>query len=314
LRVALPEATTLRAGATRYAAVGGGTDLALRGSVAWLALWIAVTVVALAGIVASTNRVRFGNQVARVADGMWAYSEDARPIDRARLAELPSPVRRYLEAAVGERKRAPRALRMRHTGTFRAKLDGPWLPIRGEEYFNADPPGFVWWGRVRIVPGVWIDARDVSVLGAGQMFVKAESTFTLANSTGPQLDQSALERLLGELVWLPTALLDERYVTWTAIDERHARATIRIRDVAVEGTFAFGEDGLPLTFSAMRYADLGDNRPVLMPFSVECRDYRRVDGLLVPHAVDAYWHVDGRAIPYARFRVQHMEYDAKASF
>jgi hypothetical protein len=36
----------------------------------------------------------------------------------------------------------------------------------------------------------------------------------LANSTGPQLDRGALLRLLGEMTWFPTALVDSRYVRW----------------------------------------------------------------------------------------------------
>ena len=281
---------------------------------AWLTLCIVIAVAGLAGLVASVNSVRFGWAVAREADGMWGIAEEARRIDRARLELLPAPVRRYLELALGERKRAPRALRMRHAGSFRPKLDGPWLRIRGEEYFNADPPGFVWWGRVRVAPGVWIDARDRSVAGAGQMFVRAESTFTLANSRGPELDESALHRLLGELVWLPTALLDERHVTWTAIDDRHAGATLRVAGIEVSGSFEFGDDGLPSKFSALRRADLGGGQSVLTPFTGECRDYRKVEGLLVPHELTAYWHISGKPVAYARFQVEEMEYDAKATF
>lgn len=48
--------------------------------------------------------------------------------------------------------------------------------------------------------------------GIGNIFVKMESTFTLVDSRGPQLDQGALVRLLGELTWVPTAFIDGRYV------------------------------------------------------------------------------------------------------
>jgi hypothetical protein len=282
--------------------------------VAWLTLCVFIAAAGLAGLVASVNSVRFGRAVAREADGMWAIAEDARGIDRARLELLPAPARRYLELALGDRTRAPRALRLRHTGSFRPKLEGPWLRIRGEEYFNADPPGFVWWGRVRVAPGVWIDARDRSVAGTGEMFVRAESTFTLANSHGPELDESALHRLLAELVWLPTTLLDERYVTWTAVDDQHAAVTLRVGDIAVTGTFEFGDDGLPTMFSALRRADVGTGQAVPTPFTGECRDYRRIEGLLVPHELTAYWHIGGEPIAYARFEVDEMEYDAKATY
>lgn len=280
----------------------------------WLALWIAVLAIGALGVVASANSLRFGRRVAREARQMWAGSAEPLRIDPSRLEELPTPVRRYLAKAVGGRELAARTVRLRHGGTFRPKLDGIWLPIRGEQYFAADPPGFVWWGRIRMAPGLWVEARDRSVRGVGNMLVLAESTFTMADSAGPELDQGALLRLLGEMVWFPTAFLDARHVTWTLVDDRRAEATLRVNGREAAGVFEFGDDGLPLAVSADRYRDLGGGKAVLTPWSGECGDYREVGGLLVPHQMTASWHLDGQRIPYVRFLVERLEYDATAPF
>lgn len=280
----------------------------------WLAAWIAVLAIGALGAVSSANSLRFGRRVAREVREMWAGSAESPHIDARRVAELPAPVRRYAARAVGARERAVRTVRLGHGGSFRAKLDGAWLPIRGEQYFSADPPGFVWWGRVRIAPGLWVEARDCSVRGAGNMLVLAESTFTLADRGGPEIDQGALLRLLGEMVWLPTAFLDDRHVSWRAVDGRRARATLRVSGREVEGVFEFGEDDLPGSVSADRYRDLGGGKTVLTPWSGDLGDYREVEGLLVPHAITGYWHVGGRRFPYARFLVERLEYDATAPF
>jgi uncharacterized cupin superfamily protein len=213
-------------------------------------------------------------------------------------------VQRYLRQAFGSRSEPIRAAWLRHGGTFRPSLDGPWLPIAGRQSFSADPPGFVWWGRVRVVPGIWIDALDRSIGGAGRMFVSAESTVTLADSTGPELDQGALVRLLGELTWIPSVLADDRYVRWSGVDDRHATATLTVNGRSVAGTFEFGDDGFPASFSAERYRDAGAGRAVLTPFVGRLRDYRTGDGVVVPHDVAAAWIVGGRACEYARFRVE----------
>lgn len=206
-----------------------------------------------------------------------------------------------------------RSLRLRHGGTFRTKLDGGWLPIHGEQYFAANPPAFIWWGRVRMLPGLWFDARDRSVDGVGNMYVTAESAVPLADSSGAEIDQGSLLRLLAEMTWFPTAFLDARYVTWTAIDEGRARATLRLagREVACE--FTFGADGLPSSVSADRYRDV-DGKGVLTPWSGEFSDYRAVSGMLVPHTIVPYWHVNNERIAYARFEVEALDYDADAPF
>jgi uncharacterized protein DUF6544 len=136
----------------------------------WIAWWAVVTVVGFCGVVASTNGVRFERRVVREMREMEA-SPDTPVLDRRQLIGLPDPVRRYLARAVGARQHAIRTVRLRHRGTFRPSLDGSWMPIRGQQHFTADPPGFVWWGRVRMFPGLWIDARDRSVNGAGNMLV-----------------------------------------------------------------------------------------------------------------------------------------------
>jgi hypothetical protein len=279
----------------------------------WLALWIAVVALGALGLVASANSLRFDRRVGREARQMWAGA--AMPLlDQSRTSSLPAPVQRYLALALGGRERAVRTVRLRHHGVFRTTLDGGWLPIRGSEYFAADPPGFVWWGRVRMAPGLWIDARDRCVDGAGSMHISAESSVTIGHASGPTVDQGAQLRLLGELAWLPTALLDRRYVSWSAVDERRARVTLLLGGREVAGVFEFGQDGLPVTFSADRYRDLGGGRSELTPWSGGLADYRRVDGMLVPHEMTAYWHVGGRRIGYARFVVERLEYDVPAPF
>lgn len=235
-------------------------------------------------------------------------------IDRQALARLPTPVRAYLELALGERGTAPRNLRLRHRGRFKPSLEGPWRSIVGAQYYGADPPGFIWWGRLKIAPGVWIDARDRSLHGAGSMLVALESTFQLMDRSGPELDQGALLRLLSELVLLPAVLADARYVTWSPIDAVSARATLALEGRSVSGVFELDEQGFPRRFSAQRYRDGGRGPAVLAPWSGDYGEYRRVAGLMIPHRLRGYWHENERALQYVDFDLTTVEYDVDEPF
>jgi hypothetical protein len=278
----------------------------------WFTFWIGVAVIGIVGAIASAGNVRFGRRVASEARELLSAPVEATPLARHRVDTLPAPVARYIRKAVSGRDVAVRTVRLRHGGKFRPSLDGSWLPIRGDQYVATNPPGFVWWGRVRLAPGLWIDARDRSVAGAGNMLVAAESVVTLANSAGPELDQGALLRLLGEMPWFPTAFLDERSVTWSAVDDRHAVASLRVGETTVSGRFEFAAEDLPVSFSAERYRDIGGGRAVLTPFAGEFSKFRQVDGVLVPHRVVAAWYVDGRRLPYADFEIERIEFDVVA--
>jgi hypothetical protein len=276
-------------------------------------LWALATSVVLALILVTISSRRFDRNVALDVERLWEAAPPAR-LDLDRLNELPTPVQTYLTHALGNSPRPVQFVRFRHGGQFRTKLDGPWQPISGEQYESLDPPGFIWWGRLRVMPGVWIDARDRSVNGVGNMFVSFESTITLFDRSGPELDQGAMLRLLSDFVLFPTIMLDERYVSWVALDDKHVRATLRVKDNEVSGTFEFGADGLPRSFSAERYFDSGRGPAKLLPWSGEYQDYRQVDGLLVPHHFIGYWHVEGERIPHVDFQLEAPEYDVPRPF
>jgi hypothetical protein len=277
----------------------------------WLALWIVVTLTGLVGLIATTASMRFSSRIDREVRELREAAARApippHAISPAALDPLPAPVQRYLAKAIRRTTFVSR-VELAHGGTFRTSLDGGWVPIAGRQFFATDPPAFIWWGRVRLAPGVWVDARDRSVGGVGSMYVAAESLITIADARGPALDQGALLRLLGELVWMPTALLDRRYVTWTPMDDRHARAALRVHDREVAATFTFGDDDLPLSFTAERERDLGGGRSAVTPFIGESRDFRDVDGLLVPFSMTAAWVVDGERKDYARFLVDRITF------
>ena len=141
------------------------------------------------------------------------------------------------------------------------------------------------------------------------MLVRVESTVTVANSSGPQLDQGALLRLLGEMTWMPTALIDRRYVRWSAVDDHRARATLSINGREVTGVIEFGGDDLPMSFTAERYRDVGGGQSVLTPFIGRSSDYRFVSGVLVPFHVVGAWIVENHPIEYADFVVEELVFD-----
>jgi hypothetical protein len=272
-------------------------------------LWMIPAGVLVGGVwvLVTLQRGRFARRVAREVHELWTM-RGAAPGGRRPLETLPEPVRRYLELAGAVRAPPVRSVRLRHGGAFRPSLEGSWLPIRGEQYFAADPPGFVWWGRVRLAPGLWIDARDRSLAGEGNMRIMLASTWTFADTRGPEMDRGALQRLLGEMVWFPSTLLDDRYVGWTPADDASARAALRVGGREVTVMFRFGPDGLPSGVTVDRYRDVG-GRGVLTPWTGEVGDYREVDGLRVPYRIEASWTIDDRPRPYARFLVEHFEID-----
>jgi uncharacterized protein DUF6544 len=268
----------------------------------WLVFFVALAFVASIGILINVNRLRFERSVLQESRRLLGLPRSVAAASSS--SELPAPVLRYRQLAVGER--APvRTLRLRHGGTFRMSPTSKALPIRGMQLFTSDPPGFVWLGRIRVAPAVWIDARDMAAGGAGSMRVLLDDTISLADARGPELDQGSALRLLAEMPWFPTSLFDARNVSWSAIDANHARARLRFGEREVTAVFEFGPDGLPVRTSAERYKDAGE----LRRWGGMYRDFRKVSGMLVPFEAEVSWQLQTGPYTYAHWLVDSMAFD-----
>jgi len=268
----------------------------------WLIGSIAMLLVGLTIVVVNVKRLRFERRVTREMQALVDIPPADEPVPE--VAELPVAVARYRELAVGAHPLV-RTTHMRHGGTFRTSPKARTLQIRGVQLFTADPPGFVWSGRVHVAPGVWIDARDMAVAGEGSMRVLLDDIVPFIDARGPELDQGAALRLLAEMVWFPTALFDTRFVTWSPIDADHARATLRFGDRDVAGVFEFGSDGLPRAMTAERHAGTGE----LRPWGGVYRDWRTVSGLRVPFECEVTWQLESGPYTYAHWLVESITYD-----
>jgi uncharacterized protein DUF6544 len=269
---------------------------------AWLVGFVALAFVGVLGTVVNVNRLRMDRRFTQEVRALVAAPPNRAPLGAS--VELPAPVARYRELAVGDRKPV-HTLRLRHGGTFRMSPTAEPRAIRGTQTFTVDPPGFSWLGTISLGPGVWVHARDMLVQNRGNMLVMLDDTVRLVDARGPELDQGSALRLLAEMVWYPTAFFDARSVSWTAIDAAHALATLRVGSLEVSAAFEFGPSGLPLKVTARRFMD----QRGLQTWAGSYGDWRTVEGMRVPFEADVTWELDSGPYTYAHWTVETLEYD-----
>ena len=226
----------------------------------------------------------------------------------AKEAALPEPVRRYMRYAIPAGTPAIRTVHVSHAGYFRLKLDSPWLPIRGEQYFTVGHPGFVWNATVKMNPLIWIEARDRLFQGQGNMLVKLGSTFTVANASGPQIDQGSSLRWLAEAPWFPYALVSD-LVRWEAIDAHSARAILLQDGLPAVAIFEFDEQGRLKCLRASRYFAQSNEPAKMLPWTGRYLEFREFGGFRVPSYAEVSWQLSEGEFSYARFRVTDIRYN-----
>jgi hypothetical protein len=273
--------------------------------IAVLIVLLALIVLALA--VTAGHRGFHAHVSREVAELFFESGPPVGPAELARRGDsLPAPILRYLSFAIPAGAPAIRTARLKHDGFFRTKPGQRWFAIRGEEYFTAGTPGFVWAAAIRPAPLVWIEARDRLLAGRGNMLVKFCSTFTIGDASGPEMDQGSGLRWLAEAIWFPYAFAGDR-VQWEPVDDRSARVTLIDSGLPMTMLAEIDDEGKLVRISADRYRDVDGRTSVLTRWVGKCGDYQEFGGFKIPVSVDVAWDLDGREFTYARFRITALE-------
>jgi hypothetical protein len=247
-----------------------------------------------------TDEVRRELQAANTVRG-HAYREQ-------QLEGLPLPVQRYFRAVLTDGQPLITHARVSSHGTFNigAPPASSWKRFTATQDFYPGAPGFVWNARIRMAPGLSTFVRDAFAGGEGSMFAAVAGVITVADAGGtPQMAAGSLTRYLAEAVWFPTALLPDQGVTWTAMADDWARATLTTGATTVSLDFRFGGDGLITECAALRDHDkLGKQ-----PWGGRYMDWVDRGGMWIPAAAEVYWTLPTGAFPYWRGSVEpHFEF------
>jgi hypothetical protein len=127
----------------------------------------------------------------------------------------------------------------------------------------------------------------------------------VAKKSGGGLNQGALLRYLGEIVWFPGAALSP-YITWEEVDSTSAQATISYRGITASANFTFDEKGQIIAITAQRYNDAKER---IESWTILVRSYGEFHGIRVPVEGDGVWNYSSGDFTYIRWRIIDIEHN-----
>ena len=164
------------------------------------------------------------------------------------------------------------------------------------------------YARLRHNAAWWRTAKLSFLHGEGHGHLKLFGAITLRELEGEETNQSMLFRFLSDLIWLPTGLLPTNTLRWEHVDNDTARAVIRDGATRVDATFHMNEIGQIdkiITNSKFRDHRSGFEQT---QFTLECKEYREIDGIMVPTEVDFVWNLPDGDFEYGQFVVSDVAY------
>jgi hypothetical protein len=151
----------------------------------WLGLLLVLLAAALSGALIYGN-ARW-NQMTRELNARLDAARSAPSpgsYDEARELEgLPAPVQRFFRTVLRDGAPMIAAVTVQHSGTFNMSDSGgeQWQPFTSTQRVVTRRPGFVWDGRVNVLPGLAVHVHDAYVAGEGMLHPAIAGLFTLAD-------------------------------------------------------------------------------------------------------------------------------------
>lgn len=201
-------------------------------------------------------------------------------------AEMPTAVGRYFEHAIAAKTKLATAVRLKMHGEI--KLRG-WQSFRAEQVICAHQ-GMIWQATVRM-NGLPIFGWDRLIESKGAMQWKLLGLFPVMKASGPDITRSAVGRMQGEYVWLPSAFLDSS-VQWQASDDIHAYAEMALLGETTRLNLVLAESGRVKKAYFNRWGDPGESAPHYESFGVLVEEEETFSGYTIPMQIRAGWYFD----------------------
>jgi hypothetical protein len=207
------------------------------------------------------------------------------------VAALPAPVRRWFDRCVGAGVPASDRMELTMEGSIRL---GRWVPFRARQVLLG-PVGMVWAARAGVGP-LWLGGFDRVVDGRGEMRWRLLDALPVIRATGDDVDRSAAGRLAGELLLNPTAATAP-WVSWRAVDDDVAVATVHLGSVDHDVALRIGDDGLVRSATLRRWGSPAGRAFGEHDFHVVQEGAFDAGGIVVARTVTAGWNWDGTGDP-----------------
>ncbi|UBF30612.1 hypothetical protein K9N68_36165 (plasmid) [Kovacikia minuta CCNUW1] len=231
-------------------------------------------------------QIKNRQDVNRIEQTLQSDTHPQQLFTKEMIAELPTPVQRYFFHAIAPGTPLPTVVKLDLGGQFRLAQDKPWLPMQSQEILTRS--GFVW--KATIGRGLsQFQGADYYFRRLGRMQFAILGLVPVVDAHDPDTARSAIGRLVAELMWLPSALLPQQGVQWSAIDNHTIQAQIKVDDEPVTLTFVIDADGRVLESYAPRWGITKDGSWTSIPMGGKCHAEGTFSGFTIPTQVGAGW-------------------------
>ena len=228
-------------------------------------------------------------------------------ISNEHIDYLPQAVQDYLHATGAVNRLISNCVRLKYSGNFKLNEDAAWASMEAVTYVTSEPISRNWIGEINSAMGK-MTGLDYYYNGRGKLDIRFAPSIPFMFSEGYELSVSELIAFLGELVYNPSACLNEK-IRWEAVSDKAAKATLEDAGLIVSGIFYFDDNNLITRFeSNERY--FGNTKEQL-PWIVYLKDYKAFSEIEIPTSFRAVWIKPEGEYEYINASITNLTFNIK---
>ena len=236
-------------------------------------------------------------------------TSEKKVVTKEIISVLPPIVQKWLERSNVIGKEIIYSVHLKQIGEMRTTPDGKWMPVEAEQWFKTEKPGFIWIADVKAYPGIHLAGIDKYENGKGHMLIKLLSLIPVADAKGKETDQGTMLRYLAEIVWFPSAALND-YIQWEQIDSTTAKAMMTYGGITASGLFKFDANGDVISFEAKRYYDRKGGTTLEDWFiQIEPNSYKEFEGVRIPAKSTVTWKLKEGDFTWYKLEIADIHYN-----
>jgi uncharacterized protein DUF6544 len=196
--------------------------------------------------------------------------------------------------------RGVRAIRATQRGEIRSAPAARWVTFSAEEYVDATHSAFCW--DARMGSGLTsVRVIDAYENGYGRLVVK-KGPLKLKELMGRDVDKGELQRYLAYVSYCPAMIENNPSLQMESLGPDTVRISDKSDDSGASVDVEVAGNGRILVARAIRPMTVG-SRIVLTPWTATTDDFREVEGMLIPHRMEATWDVPEGAFTYIKIEL-----------
>jgi len=224
--------------------------------------------------------------------------------------DQPNLVQNYLKSVIVDSAYIPKFITVEQSAEFKTDIMSDWMPIIATQYFTTEEPNFLWYSEMQTSRFFWVNAIDSYLNGKGNMLIKFNSSITVADSWGIELDKSGLFRYISEAVLFPTKLIPNNNLIWSIIDSNTAEIKFINQKLSVVAKLYFNNDKKIYkidTYDKYRALEEGYEKSL---YTIYLSNYKTFNNSFeIPTYIEVEWDLPSGKFKYGKFSIENIIYE-----